>query len=121
MFFSEPARLLELHNAMNKSSYTGAYFQNNNGEAPFCEPFLELKVLVININECYNEDIKRSCKTLSDYQTYVFLVQAYSETMPIEKAVSTAIEECIGNNVLREFLKKERAVIGWIVWRMCRK
>ena len=111
MFFSEPARLLELHNAMNKSSYTGAYFQNNNGEAPFCEPFLELKVLVININECYNEDIKRSCKTLSDYQTYVFLVQAYSETMPIEKAVSTAIEECIGNNVLREFLEKERAVV----------
>ena len=88
-----------------------AYYQNNNGEAPFCEPFLELKVLVININECYNEDIKRSCKTLSDYQTYVFLVQAYSETMPIEKAVSTAIEECIGNNVLREFLEKERAVV----------
>ena len=110
-FFSEPARLLELHNAMNKSSYTGAYFQNNNGEAPFCEPFLELKVLVININECYNEDIKRSCKTLSDYQTYVSLVRAYSATMPIEKAVSTAIEECIGNNVLREFLEKERAVV----------
>ena len=31
--------------------------------------------------------------------------------MPIEKAVSTAIEECIGNNVLREFLEKERAVV----------
>ena len=88
-----------------------AYYQNNNGEAPFCEPFLELKVLVININGCYNEDIKRSCKTLSDYQTYVSLVRAYSETMPIEKAVSTAIEECIGNNVLREFLEKERAVV----------
>ena len=88
-----------------------AYYQNNNGEAPFCEPFLELKVLVININGCYNEDIKRSCKTLSDYQTYVSLVRAYSATMPIEKAVSTAIEECIGNNVLREFLEKERAVV----------
>ena len=88
-----------------------AYYQNNNGEAPFCEPFLELKVLVININGCYNEDIKRSCKTLSDYQTYVSLVRAYSTTMPIEKAVSTAIEECIDNNVLREFLEKERAVI----------
>ena len=88
-----------------------AYYQNNNGEAPFCEPFLELKVLVININECYNEDITRSCKTLSDYQTYVSLVRAYSATMPIEKAVSTAIEECIDNNVLREFLEKERAVV----------
>ena len=31
--------------------------------------------------------------------------------MPIEKAVSTAIEECIDNNVLREFLEKERAVV----------
>ena len=68
-------------------------------------------MLVININGCYNEDIKRSCKTLSDYQTYVSLVRAYSATMPIEKAVSTAIEECIGNNVLREFLEKERAVV----------
>ena len=86
-----------------------AYYKNPDDEAS--EPFLELKVLVININECYNEDIKRSCKTLSDYQTYVSLVRAYSATMPIEKAVSTAIEECIGNNVLREFLEKERAVV----------
>jgi hypothetical protein len=88
-----------------------AYFKNSNDEVPFCEPFLELKVLVININGCYNEDIKRSCKTLSDYQTYVSLVRAYSETMPIEKAVSTAIEDCIDNNVLRDFLEKERAVV----------
>ena len=88
-----------------------AFFKTPNNEAPFCEPFLELKVLVININGCYNEDIKRSCKTLSDYQTYVSLVRTYSTTMPIENAVSTAIEECIGNNVLREFLEKERAVI----------
>mgnify|MGYP007057055553 FL=1 len=86
-----------------------AYYKNPDDEAS--EPFLELKVLVININGCYNEDIKRSCKTLSDYQTYVSLVRAYSTTMPIEKAVSTAIEECIDNNVLREFLEKERAVV----------
>ena len=86
-----------------------AYYKNPDDEAS--EPCLELKVLVININGCYNEDIKRSCKTLSDYQTYVSLVRAYSTTMPIEKAVSTAIEECIGNNVLREFLEKERAVV----------
>ena len=39
------------------------------------------------------------------------LVRAYSETMPIEKAVSTAIEDCIDNNVLRDFLEKERAVV----------
>lgn len=88
-----------------------AYYKTPDGEAPFREPFLELKVLVININGCYNEDIKRSCKTLSDYQTYVSLVRAYSKTMPIEKAVSTAIQECIDSNVLREFLKKERAVV----------
>ena len=88
-----------------------AYFKNSNDKATFCEPFLELKVLVININGCYNEDIKRSCKTLSDYQTYVSLVRAYSEIMPIEKAVSTAIEECIDNDVLRDFLEKERAVV----------
>ena len=86
-----------------------AYYKNPGDEAS--EPFLELKVLVININGCYNEDIKRSCKTLSDYQTYVSLVRAYSKTMPIEKAVSTAIEECISNDVLREFLEKERAVV----------
>ena len=35
-----------------------AYYKNPDDEAS--EPFLELKVLVININECYNEDIKRS-------------------------------------------------------------
>ena len=86
-----------------------SYYKIPDDEAS--KPFLELKVLVININGCYNEDIKRSCKTLSDYQTYVSLVRAYSKTMPIENAVSTAIEECIDNDVLRGFLEKERAVV----------
>lgn len=73
------------------------------------EVSLELMVDVLNINVGYNEGMLRACKTLGDYSEYVYRVRKHAKEMSIEAAVDRAIEECIREDVLREFLEKNRA------------
>lgn len=73
------------------------------------EVSLELLVEVLNINVGYNEGLLETCKTLGDYSEYVYRVREYAKEMPIEEAVDRTIDECIREDVLREFLEKNRA------------
>lgn len=70
---------------------------------------LELTVVQLNINPGYNEDIKQGCPTLYQYMLYVEKVRSYKEIMPIEEAVRKAVDECITEDILREFLIKYKA------------
>ena len=75
------------------------------------EPALELKVLVININEGYNQTLMESCQILKEYAQYVSKVRAYKKTLSLNEAVEKAVEECIQEGILREFLLKHRAEV----------
>ena len=81
-------------------------FETKNGE-----PELELKVQVYNINRGRNEDLKEKCPILKEYMIYVEKVREYVKLMPLEEAVERAIEDCIRNNVLKDFLLKQRAEV----------
>ena len=70
---------------------------------------LELKVLVLNINPGYNDRLLADCKLLGDYMSYIVKVRTYAKVMPIEEAVECAIEECIQDDILADFLRKNRA------------
>ena len=70
---------------------------------------LELIVDVLNINVGHNEELLKACKTLGDYSEYVSRVRRYAEEIPIEGAVDRAIEECIREGILKDFLEKNRA------------
>lgn len=70
---------------------------------------LELKVLMLNINPGHNRKLMQDCKTLRDYVRYVEKVRAYTKIMPLEDAVENAIEECIKDDILAEFLRNHRA------------
>ena len=72
---------------------------------------LELKVLVLNINAGMNRQIMESCQTLKEYSIYVERVRKYRAAMPIEQAVEKAVTECIRENILADFLKKQRAEV----------
>ena len=72
---------------------------------------LELKVLVLNINAGMNRQIMESCQTLKEYSIYVERVRKYRAVMPIEQAVEKAVTECIRENILADFLKKQRAEV----------
>lgn len=73
------------------------------------EVYLELKVDMLNVNRGHNRELMEACKTLRDYSEYVHKVRTYAKEIPIEQAVDKAIEECIREDILREFLKKNKA------------
>lgn len=72
-------------------------------------PELELMVTVLNINAGNNAEILENCKTLREYMQYTEKVRGYAMQMPIEQAVERTITECIEEDILAEFLKKNRA------------
>ena len=72
-------------------------------------PELELTVTVYNINPGYNEEIMDTCRTLKEYAIYVEQVRNYAKQMPLKEAVERAVDYCIEEGILSEFLKKNRA------------
>ena len=96
------------------------------------DPELELVVRVININEGHNTDLMESCKTLKQYSIFVGKVRKYIEEGRkdyctkhaeiddilsidnedrkniIRTAVTKAIDDCIENDILKEFFEQYR-------------
>lgn len=73
------------------------------------QPALELKAVILNINKGHNQELMNACHTLRDYSEYVARIRTYSAEMPLTDAVEKAITECIHENILRDFLLKNRA------------
>ena len=73
------------------------------------QPALELKAVMLNINKGHNQELMNACHTLRDYSEYVARIRTYSAEMPLTVAVEKAITECIHENILRDFLLKNRA------------
>ncbi|MCH5263661.1 MAG: hypothetical protein J1F42_12165 [Lachnospiraceae bacterium] len=72
-------------------------------------PELELTVTMYNINYGCNEEIMDACRTLKEYVMYVERIRTYTRQMPLSEAVEKAVDECIAEGILSEFLKKKRA------------
>lgn len=75
------------------------------------EPELELKVRMLNINLGHNRELLEKCKTLRDYSVYVNRVREHTKSMPVEAAVRLAVNECIEEGVLADFLLKQKAEV----------
>ena len=73
------------------------------------EPALELKAVMLNINKGHNQELMNACHTLRDYSEYVARIRTYSGKMPLADAVEKKITECIQENILQDFLLKNRA------------
>ena len=78
------------------------------------EPELELVVKVLNINAEMNYTIKEHCKKLKDYCTYVEKIREYKRDMSTGKAVENAIDYCIANDILKDFLRDQRAEVTYM-------
>ena len=75
------------------------------------DPELELTVKVLNINQGMNKSLMQSCEELNGYSIYVAKVREFSQTMSFQKAVNSAVDYCIENNILRDFMEKERKAV----------
>ena len=75
------------------------------------EPRLELKVITLNINEGHNKELMEQCRTLREYAQYVAKVRKYTKEMCLDEAVERAVNECIQEGILEDFLRANRAEV----------
>ncbi|MBD5453776.1 MAG: hypothetical protein HDR30_05595 [Lachnospiraceae bacterium] len=75
------------------------------------EPDLELKVTMLNLNAGNHQKLLENCQTLKEYMMYVERVRKYAgqPDITLDEAVSRAVNECIKENILADFLRKNRA------------
>ena len=73
------------------------------------QPKLELNATLLNISGSNNQKLKEACRTLGEYAIYTDKIRNYTETLELSEAVDRAMDECIREDVLREFLMKHRA------------
>lgn len=90
----------------SRTEYLSSAFENLTGE-----PDLELKVLTLNINEGHNRKLMKQCSVLKEYSQHVGRVRKYVKKMELNAAVHQAVEECITEGILEEFLRKNRAEV----------
>ena len=81
--------------------------------ASFChetdEPELELICRYYNINPNYNTELKKKSKALYGYTVFVEKVRSYRELYDnLAEAIRRAIDECIEEDVLRDFFLSRR-------------
>ena len=72
-------------------------------------PKLELEATFLNISGTNNRKLKEACRTLRDYAVYTDKIRMYTETMELPEAVDRAINECIEEDILRDFLIEHKA------------
>ena len=75
------------------------------------EPDLELKITVLNINEGHNQELAAKSPTLHQYMILVDTIRKYQEYMEFDAAMELAVNECIKNGILADFLKRNKAEV----------
>ena len=82
-------------------------------ESPTEDPDLELRVTMLNVNDGHNRELMEQCKTLKEYAQYVAKVRRYTteKDISLKEAVERAVDECIAEGILAEFLMKNKAEV----------
>ncbi len=82
------------------------------------ESCIEVTATLINVNYGHNKELMKSCRTLQDYSYFISRIRYHMGKLENKDdkeakfaAVSTAIDECIKQNVLADFLKNHRAEV----------
>lgn len=74
-------------------------------------PELELKVRILNVNYGKNRELMERCRTLEGYSILVARIRANAKELPMGEAVDRAVTECIRENILADFLTRQRAEV----------
>ena len=72
------------------------------------EAKLELQAVMLNISGDNNIGLKEACRTLKEYAVYTDKIRLYAKSMPLADAVERAIDECLREGILEEFLMKHK-------------
>ena len=74
---------------------------------------LECEANMLNINYGHNRELMEKCQKLKEYAIFVDTVREFAKREPKmpRKAFTKAVEECIDNNILRDFLVKQKSEV----------
>ncbi|MCL2159329.1 MAG: Rpn family recombination-promoting nuclease/putative transposase [Oscillospiraceae bacterium] len=79
---------------------------------------LELMVTVYNVNKGKNKQMMEQSSTLSEYAAFVAKVREHEATgLALTEALKKAIEDCIRDKILREFLQKHGGDVVNMLYR----
>ena len=80
-------------------------------------PCLECTARVYNINYGHNQELMARCRTLEEYSILIGRISSKVRTgIPLEPAADAAVQECIRNGILKDFLIKHRSeVVGMLL------
>ena len=79
-------------------------------QSPEAEPELELKVRVLKIAPEANRELLEACQSLKEYMLFVEQVRKYAAFLELNEAVDRAINKCIQDGILSDFLLKKMVV-----------
>ena len=74
-------------------------------------PELELTVTVYNINPGMNEELLEGCRLLKEYVQFTTRIRENRKYMDLQAAVIKAVDDCIRDGILAEFLTAQRAEV----------
>ena len=82
------------------------------------ENSLELVVHIVDVNYCNENDILGKSESLRGYAYLVEKIREYQKTgFSRDKAIAVAIQHCVQNNIIREFLENNyQAVVDMFTW-----
>ena len=70
----------------------------------------EWTAIMLNINPGYNEALVNSCTALKEYSIFVGKIRQYlRQRFSIEEAVNKAVDECIAENIMKDYLLRNKA------------
>ena len=80
-------------------------------------PCLECTARVYNINYGHNQELMARCRTLEEYSILIGRISSKVRNgIPLEPAADAAVQECIRNGILKDFLIKHRSeVVGMLL------
>ena len=87
-------------------------FINRSEEGEF-----EWTATMVNINKGHNEKLMKSCRILEEYSLFIDRIKEYlKQKCSVENAVQTAVNDCIRDGILSEYLTAHKAeVIGMCI------
>ena len=80
-------------------------------QIPEAEPELELKVRVLKIAPEANRELLEACQSLKEYMLFVEQVRKYAAFLELNEAVDRAVNKCIRDGILSDFLSKHKAEV----------
>lgn len=68
---------------------------------------------MLNINHGNNNDLMEKCRRLEKYAIFVAKVREYAKCYPacLDMAITKAIDDCIADNILKEFLIERKSEV----------